>query len=164
MADEKKRLTAYPEATVIQDNDYVMIDNGLAQGTKKFLAKNLGGGSYTVDVLMGGLDRVYGTTTDNYIGTFGQWVDIDAGKSFSDYDEIILVSCPQADDVPTGSKNRVLSIRPTYLLEYYDKLNINEYYGTNTVYVNVALDYTNNKFYLINYNYLCPIALLGVKY
>ena len=164
MADNKKRLTDYPEAVTLSDSDYVMVDNGGANGTKKFLAKNLGGGSYTVDVLMGGLDRVYGTTTDNYIGTFGQWVDIDNGKSFSDYDEIILVSCTQIDDTATGAKNRVVSIRPTYLLEYCDKLFIEEYHGNTTIYVRVSLDYTNNKFYLNNFNYLCPIALLGVKH
>lgn len=39
----EKRLTAYPEAETLADNDYVMIDNGGANGTKKFLAKNLGG-------------------------------------------------------------------------------------------------------------------------
>lgn len=44
MADEKKRLTSYPEATELQDDDYVMVDNGGPEGTKKFLAKNLGGG------------------------------------------------------------------------------------------------------------------------
>ena len=45
MADEKKRLTSYPEATELQDDDYVMVDNGGPEGTRKFLAKNLGGSS-----------------------------------------------------------------------------------------------------------------------
>lgn len=44
MADEKKRITAYPTASSLGDDDYVMIDNGGANGTKKFKAKNLGGG------------------------------------------------------------------------------------------------------------------------
>lgn len=133
----------------------------LTQGDTSY---SIATGGYTIDVLMGDLDRVYGTTTDNYIGTFGQWVDIDNGKSFSDYDEIILVSCTQIDDTATGAKNRVVSIRPTYLLEYCDKLFIEEYHGNTTIYVRVSLDYTNNKFYLNNFNYLCPIALLGVKH
>jgi hypothetical protein len=164
MADEKKRITDYPEALTLSDNDYVMVDNGGANGTKKFKAKSLGGGSPVFEVIMGGLDRVYGTTTDNYIGTYNQWISIDAGKSFADYDEIILVACAQNDDTSTGSKNRVLHITPTYLLKYYDKLYIEHYHGSTTLYVKCCLDFTNNKFYLNNWNNLCPIALLGIKY
>ena len=125
-----------------------------------------GGKSYETrtEVIMGGLDRTYGTTTNNYIGTYSQWVDIDAGKSFAEYDEIILVSCTQNDESTTGSKNRVLSRIPTYLLEYYDKLYIEELHGGTTIYVKCCLDFTNNKFYLNNWNNLCPIALIGVKY
>lgn len=124
-----------------------------------------GGKSYETrtEVIMGGLDRVYGTTTNNYIGTFSQWVDIDAGKSFADYDEIILVSCTQNDHVATGAKSRILSRMPKYVLEYYDKVYVEELHGS-TAYVKVCLDYTNNKFYLDNWNYLCPITLIGVKY
>lgn len=47
MADEKKRITAYPTASSLGDDDYVMIDNGGANGTKKYLAKNLGGSGLT---------------------------------------------------------------------------------------------------------------------
>lgn len=159
----EKRLTAYPEAVTLSDNDYVMIDNGGANGTKKFLAKNLGGGSPVYDVIMGGLDRVYGTTEANYIGTFNTWVDIDTGKSFVDYDEIILVSCTQNDHIETGAKSRVFTRVPKYVLEYYDKLYVEELHGS-TAYVKCCLDYTNNKFYLHNWNYLCPIALIGIKY
>ncbi len=124
-----------------------------------------GGKSYETrtEVIMGGLDRVYGTTPANYIGTFNQWVDIDAGKSFADYDEIILVSCLQADHVATGAKSIIITRVPKYVLEYYDKLYTEEYDG-NTNNVKFCLDYTNNKFYLDNFNYLCPIALIGVKY
>ena len=122
-----------------------------------------GGGGSTTEVIMGGLDRVYGTTPANYIGTFSQWVDIDAGKSFSDYDEIILLSCLQGDHIATGSKSRIFTRVPKYVLAYYDKL-YNEDYCGSAYYVKYCLDYTNNKFYLDNWNYLCPIALLGVKY
>lgn len=51
MADEKKRLTSYPEATELQDDDYVMVDNGLTQGTKKYKAKSLGGSTYSETTL-----------------------------------------------------------------------------------------------------------------
>lgn len=123
-----------------------------------------GGGGVTTEVIMGGLDRVYGTTPANYIGTFNSWADIDAGKSFADYDEIILVSCTQSDHIATGSKSRIFTIVPKYVLAYYDKLYTEDYNGQNTLYVKFGLDYTNNKFYLDNWNYVCPIALLGVKY
>lgn len=123
-----------------------------------------GGGGMTTEVIMGDLDKVYGTTPANYMGTFNQWVRIDEGKSFADYDEIILVSCAQNDSVSTGGKDRVLHRIPVYLLEYYNKLYIAQYNGTTTLYVKACFDYTNNTFFLENFNYLCPIALLGVKY
>ena len=41
----KKRITDYPEATEIANDDYVWIDNGTDFGSRKFLAKNLGGGT-----------------------------------------------------------------------------------------------------------------------
>lgn len=43
MPDGKKRITDYPLATTVNTNDYVMIDNGGANGTKKYPASNLGG-------------------------------------------------------------------------------------------------------------------------
>ena len=43
MSQDIKRITDYPEATEIANDDYVFIDNGVS--SKKFLAKNLGGGS-----------------------------------------------------------------------------------------------------------------------
>lgn len=39
---ELNRITDYPEATELSDDDYVFIDNGV--NSKKFLAKNMGGG------------------------------------------------------------------------------------------------------------------------
>ena len=122
-----------------------------------------GSGGITTEVIMGSLDRVYGATTDNYIGTFNAWSSIDEGKSFADYDEIILVSCTQSDFTVIGAKSRVMTRVPRYVLEYYDMLYVEELHGS-TLYVKCALDFTNNKFYLDNWNYLCPIALLGVKY
>ena len=45
----KKRITDYPEATEIANDDYVWIDNGTDFGSRKFLAKNLGGGGSAVE-------------------------------------------------------------------------------------------------------------------
>jgi hypothetical protein len=164
MADTKKRITSYPTVTVIGEDDYVMLDNGRANGTKKILASALGGKDASlVEIIMGDLDRVYGTTPANYIGTFNQWDSIDSGKSFSDYDEIIIVMCPQNDDSASGAKSRFFYSIPVYVLEYYDKV-YSEYTNGNVAYTKYALDYTNNKFYLSNFNYCCPIALVGVKY
>lgn len=46
----KKRIIDYPEATVIANDDYVLIDDGTADGSKKFLAKNLGGVTPEADI------------------------------------------------------------------------------------------------------------------
>lgn len=153
-------VTGDPYFTKSMDVDYVR-DEALAIEN---LEQGGGGGGMTTEVIMGDLDKVYGTTPANYIGTFNQWVSIDEGKSFADYDEIILVSCAQNDSVSTGGKDRVLHRIPVYLLEYYNKLYIAQYNGTTTLYVKACFDYTNNTFFLENFNYLCPIALLGVKY
>ena len=121
-----------------------------------------GGGGATTEVIMGDLDRVYGTTPANYIGTFNQWTDIDSGKSFSDYDAILLICKRQADAI----YGTVIYIDRTdvALLQHYDKTSKVLYPEGNTYYVKYGLDYTNNKFYLDNWNYCCPIALVGVKY
>lgn len=124
-----------------------------------------GGSSPTYEVIMGDLDRVYGTTPSNYIGTFNTWVDIDSGKSFSDYDEILLVSKLQSN--PTYGTKTAYTIDidrvDVNLLEHYDVISRQKYVG-NTIYVKYGLDYTTNKFYLENFNYLCPIALVGVNF
>jgi len=122
-----------------------------------------GSGSYTVDVIMGDLDRTYGTTPANYIGTFNQWVDIDSGKSFSDYNEILLIMKPQAN--PTYGTKVYTHIVNSSLLQHYNTYAIYAFpEGGSTTYVRCGLDYTNNKFFLENFNYICPIALIGVKY
>ena len=123
-----------------------------------------GSGSYTVDVIMGDLDRTYGTTPANYIGTFNQWDSIDSDKHFKDYDEIILVGVMQAE-VLAGTYRRLEDRTNVNILKHYDKL-FKDYFpeGNGTNYIKYALDYTNDKFYLYNFNYLCPITLLGVKY
>lgn len=122
-----------------------------------------GGGSYSMDVIMGDLNRTYGTTPSNYIGTFNQWVAIDNGKSFSDYNAIMIVGLPQG----TGSVGKWFDddTVPVELLKHYDK--VQRKFGmrsSTTQYIEYALDYTNNKFYLINFSYFCPIALIGIKY
>lgn len=163
MADTKKRITDYTEETTLQSNDYVLIDNGNAGGTRKFLASNLGGSSASIEVIMGDLDRSYGTTTSNYIGTFNSWVDIDSGYSFSDYDEILLVCKRQNSSITNAIAIQVHSTN-VKLLEHYNKVSEYYYADSSSVYVKYGLDYTNDKFYLENFNYLCPIALIGVKY
>ena len=47
----KKRITDYPEATELSNDDYVWIDDGTANGSKKFKAINLGGGSASIERL-----------------------------------------------------------------------------------------------------------------
>lgn len=165
MADEKKRITAYPEALTLGDDDYVLVDNGGANGTKKFKAKNLGGGASTIEVIMGDLDRTYGTTTDNYIGTLNQWVSIDNGKSFEDYDAIMIVGKPQGSSSISDCIWYDDDIVLVSILKHYDKVYRKAGMRSNTTqYIEYGLDYTNNKFYLANFSYYCPIALLGIKY
>lgn len=121
------------------------------------------GSESAFDVIMGGLDREYGTTPANYIGTYNQWDSIDAGKSIADYDEIILI-CKKQTNTTYGTAI-VIDRTEVSLLQHYDTTC--KYYfpdGNNTVYVKYGLDYTNNKFYLENWNYACPIALIGVKH
>lgn len=122
------------------------------------------GGSSSTEVIMGDLDRVYGTSTDNYIGTFNQWDSIDSNKHFKDYDEIILIGVMQSE-VLTGTFRRFEDRTNVNILKHYDKL-FKDYFpeGNSSNYIKYALDYTNDKFYLYNFNYLCPIALLGIKY
>ena len=121
------------------------------------------GSESAFDVIMGGLDREYGTTTSNYIGTYNQWDSIDAGKSFADYDEIILVIKPQT--APAYGEKVYTAIVNVELLKHYDKYALYTFpEGGSTVYVKCGLDYTNDKFYLENFNYMCPIALVGVKH
>lgn len=116
-----------------------------------------------VDTIMGGLDREYGTTTANYIGTYNQWDSIDSGKSFADYDEILLICKKQTD--PTYATAIVIDRTDVSLLQHYVKTCKYMFPdGNNTIYVKYGLDYTNNKFYLENWNYCCPIALIGVKH
>ena len=123
----------------------------------------IGGGSYSIEIIMGDLDRTYGTTPANYIGTFNQWVAIDNGKSFSDYDAIMIVGLPQGSgSVGKWFDDDTVSVE---LLKHYDK--VQRKFGmrsSTTQYIEYALDYTNNKFYLINFSYFCPIALIGIKY
>lgn len=121
-----------------------------------------GGGGVTTEVIMGGLDREYGTATSNYIGTFNAWESIDAGKSFTDYDEILLI-CKGQNSPIYGTKIMIDRIEKS-MLQHYDKICKYYYPEGNTLYVKYGLDYTNNKFYLENWNYCCPIALVGVKY
>ena len=45
---ELNRITDYPEATELSDDDYVFIDNGV--NSKKFLAKNMGGGTSEAEI------------------------------------------------------------------------------------------------------------------
>ena len=121
------------------------------------------GGGSVVETIMGDLDREYGITPANYIGTLNQWDSIDTGKSFADYDEIILVMKPQANPV-YGSKIYTSIVNVT-LLQHYDKYALYAFpEGNATSYVKCGLDYTNNKFFLENLNYMCPIALIGVKH
>lgn len=133
--------------------------------SKAIEALEAGGGSgVTTEVIMGDLDRVYGTTTDNYIGTFNAWASIDEGKSFADYDEIMLVMKPQQSTLSYGEKVYTCSVKRD-ILQHYDKYAMYAFpEGGTTTYVKCGLDYTNNKIYLENFNYMCPIALVGVKY
>lgn len=121
------------------------------------------GGGSVVETIMGDLDREYGTTAANYIGTFNQWDSIDTGKALADYDEILLICKKQTN--PTYGTAIVIDRTDVSLLQHYDKTC--KYLfpdGNNTIYVKYGLDYTNNKFYLENWNYACPIALIGVKH
>lgn len=116
-----------------------------------------------VETIMGGLDREYGTTASNYIGTYNQWDSIDTGKSFADYDEILLICKKQT--TPTYGTAIVIDRTDVSLLQHYDKTCKYMFPdGNNTIYVKYGIDYTNNKFYLENWNYCCPIALIGVKH
>lgn len=121
-----------------------------------------GGGGVTTEVIMGGLDREYGTATSNYIGTFSAWESIDAGKSFTDYDEILIIC--KGQNSPIYGTRIMIDRTEKSMLQHYDKICKYYYPEGNTLYVKYGLDYTNNKFYLENWNYCCPIALVGVKY
>lgn len=133
--------------------------------TEAINALEAGGGGSITEVIMGGLDRVYGTTAANYIGTFNQWDSIDTGKSFADYDEIMLIVKEQNNANYGGKTAYKIQIDKvdTTLLQHYDIISRQFLIGS-TQYVKYGLDYTNNKFYLENFNYACPIALVGVKY
>ena len=170
MADEKKRLTAYPEATVIQDNDYVMIDNGLAQGTKKFLAKNLGGGGRSIEILAGDITATYTGTTPSYALPTTE-TSLPDGKHWLDYDEIIIVTIYQQS--PTSNVPRLYEYKsiPTWAFQtgHNDSNygvtvtstdNFNSSAGQGSRVCLLADDKYKNDWY----NYASPIAILGVKY
>jgi len=168
MADEKKRLTDYPEATELQDNDYVMVDNGLAEGTKKYKAKNLGGGG-SVELIVGNMQASFTTSTPSYVlpnSALGAWNDLPEGKHFADYDEIMLVVIFQQSPSDAQPQSYATMSVPTWMLDTGNNLNdygVNMYVMPNNRGAQVAIR-KDDKYNVENYNYGSPIALLGIKY
>lgn len=168
MADEKKRFTSYPEATELQDDDYVMVDNGLAGGTKKYKAKNLGGGG-SVELIVGNMQASFTTSTPSYIlpnSQIGAWNDLPEGKHFTDYDEIMLVVIFQMTPEVNQPQRYVTMSVPTWMLETGNNLQdlgVEMSIMPNNIGARVAIR-KDDKYNVEWYNYGSPIALLGIKY
>jgi hypothetical protein len=113
-----------------------------------------GGSSSVQEVILGSLD------TFSQIGDYNQWIDIDSGKSFSDYDEICMVgtrTVSGGDRVLYFERIPILTLQKLGTAVFYS-------YFEDSYYIKFWLDYTNNKYKLENWNYSMPCALLGIKY
>lgn len=168
MPDTKKRITDYPEAETLSDSDYVMVDNGGANGTKKFKAKNLGSGG-SVELIVGNMQASFTTSTPSYIlpnSQIGAWNDLPEGKHFADYDEIMLVVIFQMTPSDAQPQRYVTQSVPVWMLDTGNNLND---YGVeiaivpNNTGARVAIR-KDDKYNVEWYNYGSPIALLGIKY
>ena len=170
MADEKKRITAYPTASSIGDDDYVMLDNGQANGTKKFKAKDLGGGSRTIELLAGDITATYTGATPSYALPTTD-TSLPDGKHWLDYDEIVIVTIYQQS--PSSNVPRLYEYKsiPTWAFEtgHNDSNygitvtctdNFNGSAGHGARVCLLADDKYRNDWY----NYASPIAILGIKY
>lgn len=168
MPDTKKRITDYPEAETLSDSDYVMVDNGGANGTKKFKAKNLGSGG-SVELIVGNMQASFTTSTPSYVlpnSALGAWNDLPEGKHFADYDEIMLVVIFQMTPADNQPQSYATMSVPTWMLETGNNLNdygVNMYIMPNNRGAQVAIR-KDDKYNVENYNYGSPIALLGIKY
>ena len=121
---------------------------------------------YRATVIMGDLSATYPTAPTSYIGTYGQWDSIDAGYAFEDYDEIEVVCIRQGTPSATSPDCYEFIKVPVYMIQnapsgYGAKIN---HQADATAYVTFALRASDNSFYLDNFNYLAPIALVGIKY
>lgn len=122
MSQEIKRITDYPEATELSADDYVFIDNGVS--SKKFLAKNMGGGTVEAEI-----ERLC------YIVYVGR-----------DTEEIPTISIATYDDNFNDYLEYDISTKKFTVLQNFTALIVPWTYNYN----NAASTYSHGAFYINN--------------
>jgi hypothetical protein len=136
----KKRITDYPEATELSNDDYIWIDDGTENGSKKFLAKNLGGVTPEADI-----ERlcyiVYVRRDTEEIPTISTQTLDDKFSDYLQYD-------------PTTKKFTVLQDFNALIVPWtynYDTASSTyshgEFYINETVVSSWTVDYTGERYY-----------------
>lgn len=168
MPDEKKRFTDYPTASSIEVDDYVMLDNGRANGTKKILASELGGGSYSVEILAGDMTATYAGAQPTYILPTTK-TSLTDGKKWSDYDEIYIVTIFQQSATNVTPRLYQYKKFPVWALshcegDYGVTVTTTENFNGSASQGTRVCIYPDDSYKVDWYNYASAIAILGIKY
>lgn len=154
MSQEIKRITDYPEATEIANDDYVFIDNGVS--SKKFLAKNLGGAEpVKIKYLCYGVcETDNGATEVNKPLTITQYTDYTTFLSYdSTNDQIEVLQDFEAIIVPWVYCYKEAGGRPQMGLKLNGNWLARALYAENSVGSAGGLAFTMNEYVTANQSY-----------
>lgn len=126
------------------------------------------GGAYSIDILAGDMTATYTGTTPSY-ALESTKTSIAAGKHYSDYDELCVVTIGQQTASESVPRAYYYTKIPVWALSHCDgNLGVTvctmySYNGTAGQGTRVCI-YPDDSYRNDWYNYASPIAILGIKY